>query len=1602
MATKITSDNISFATLTVLGSAVPKVSTITYPGDDTATDTAGGQTITLTGSGFAVGATVIVNGTSADVVTFISSSSISFTAPAQSAGTYVIYVINTDGGTALVIPGLSYSGTPSWSTAAGSLGTGYETASISSTVTAAGDAPITYSLFSGTLPTGSTLNTSSGLISGTAPAAASSTTYNFVIRSTDGQNQDTNRAFSLTISPDVVTWNSPADGYSTPLFSNTAMATFTMSATSAAGKSITYTANSLPTGLSISGATIIGTPTVVGSSGSLITATAADSARTATRTFNWVVSVASDTYWPYTTLLLNGETTVTPFIKDASVNNFGLTIQGDTKPTPFDPYTPGYYSNYFDGTGDYLAINYAAGSTIAGDFTWEAWAYDTGATTNGTLLGWRTGSWTGFIIQRNNSANVVVAINNGSNITQTSGTYLINAWNHVAVVRSGTTVTLYVNGTSAGTVTVSGSFNPGTSYWIGSDPLNNVSGVQLQGYISNQRFVNGTAVYTSNFTPSATPLTAITNTSLLTCQSNGLIDSSTNAFVITKNGHVSVSPNIPFTANSSYSTYGSTYFDGSDSLSMAGNAAYAFGTGDFTIEFWLYMNVDWTSLANQGIAGQLNGVSAGWQIYRNTGSNDMMLRLVNTSDYGAGTYPATKVWEHWAVTRSGTTLRWFKNGAVTSTATGVNNNVTDTAAIFYIGYTQTWGGYLDGTISDLRIVKGTAVYTTTFTPPTSPLTAIANTSLLTLQYNGGATNKGIIDNSNFNNIITRFGNTSQGSFSPYSVTGWSNYFNGSTDYLSLPTAAFSSIDGVNTSYTLECWVYPQSYGGAEGSKLIAIDTSGQTSATFFLIAQNGSFGITNAGASNYTPVLSSAGVVPLNTWSHLCLSKSGSTARLFFNGILQTTVTVTAATMPTFTTTTIGARFSSGIGVSQALTGYISNMRLVVGTAIYTSAFTPPTSPLTPLTTANTRILTCQSDRFIDNGSTNYTITPAGTTAVQAFSPFGSIGEATPQSYSVFQPADGSQINVTYSSPLLVGTGQFTIEAWIYVNATRAVQQFIFSNRTYNNIGTGTYTLYIGTTNLLTFDQVQTPTTLATSNVPITIGAWQHVAVSRDINNLIRLFINGVLVNTPAASTFNFSSTNNPQIGWNADTSNNVLIGSISNLRFIVGSALYTTGFTPPTGPLTAIANTVLLTCQSTTITNNSNNALTITTSGDVRTRTFNPFGYTTQSTTNYTPILHGGSAYFDGTGDYVSTPAINWSTYGSYTFEFWIYHSSFTQSTQAYASTGNTGFTNFYCYGSTGNNPGAVAVGIAGTNEVRTPNNTITGFGWYHITYTYDGTTTNIFVNGIKQTTTVAGSAAVYSNNSANFIIGSGLGGNATFGYMSDVRLTRGTPIYSNSFVPPAQRLGNYSTSVPASLLLNFNNGGITDQHGSNVLETVGNAQLSTAVKKYNNASMYFDGTGDYLTATPNFNFGTGNITMECWIYANTLSGSVFGICGTHGAVTDSKTLLYVYGTGSIAVGKIGANEIASATGVVTTGTWYHVAAVRNGSTTTIYINGTSVATNTTAVWDTGTSPFNVAYMHPSNGSYWNGYIDDLRVTKDIARYTGNFTAPTDAFITK
>lgn len=312
--TQIRTESLAAEVTTAIVSAAglpPKITSIDYPGDDTAADPAGGQTVVIHGANFSASSTIYLNGNQAGVVGYINATALSFTTPAGSPGVVSLYVVNADGGTAIAVPGLLYSGTPSWTTSAGTLGSPYETNSFSVTLQATGDGNVTFAVSAGnTLPSGLTL-AANGVLSGTIPASDPTTTYTFYVDAIDAQNQETPRTFSVTYTKDTVTWSSPANGSAYSLNAGAAN-TITLEANSAAGKSITYSVQSgtLPANLAISGSSITGTPnTAQVNTSVVIRATAADTNRFADQTLYFAITAVSNYIQGFSVPNLTSDTT---------------------------------------------------------------------------------------------------------------------------------------------------------------------------------------------------------------------------------------------------------------------------------------------------------------------------------------------------------------------------------------------------------------------------------------------------------------------------------------------------------------------------------------------------------------------------------------------------------------------------------------------------------------------------------------------------------------------------------------------------------------------------------------------------------------------------------------------------------------------------------------------------------------------------------------------------------------------------------------------------------------------------------------------------------------------------------------------------------------------------------------------------------------------------------------------------------------------------------------------------------------------------------------------------------------------------------------------
>jgi len=201
-------------------------------------------------------------------------------------------------------------------------------------------------------------------------------------------------------------------------------------------------------------------------------------------------------------------------------------------------------SGYFNGSSSFLSVPASSSFTFTGDYTIEAWLFITGFPDNGNIFS----TWTGgggsltnsFQFNYETTGTVYCA-----DQPTPAGVITLNNWIHVAASRSGTTQKIFINGVVQSTATVSGTVSQAATAYIGKR-LDN--GNYVQGYISNLRVVKGTAVYTSDFTPSTIPLTAISGTVLLTCQANGFVDASTNAFTITNSNAVAVKTYGPFTS----------------------------------------------------------------------------------------------------------------------------------------------------------------------------------------------------------------------------------------------------------------------------------------------------------------------------------------------------------------------------------------------------------------------------------------------------------------------------------------------------------------------------------------------------------------------------------------------------------------------------------------------------------------------------------------------------------------------------------------------------------------------------------------------------------------------------------------------------------------------------------------------------------------------------------------------------------------------------------------------------------------------------------------------------------------------------------------------
>ena len=356
------------------------------------------------------------------------------------------------------------------------------------------------------------------------------------------------------------------------------------------------------------------------------------------------------------------------------------------------------------------------------------------------------------------------------------------------------------------------------------------------------------------------------------------------------------------------------YFDGASKLTTSASINIS---GVFTIESWFNSTNTGGWFFTIGNFPVYIDVSAGTVTLEKSSVGNQLVTTANEQVKGSN------CWKHLAITRDGSGLiRVFVNGVFlgsvsTSYSAGTLNGLGQ-----YASYGGAWLGYA----CDFRVVVGTALYTSAFTPPTAPLTAVSGTAILLSGINAG------IYDAAAKNVLETVG-SAQISTVQSKWGGSSMLFDGSGDVIFIPSSNLLTMS--TADFTVEAWINTGSQPGAFGTIFGAAASNG------LVLTLRGAGTPSGIGLNPYGSgdIFNYSYTFTQGTWFHVAVTRSGTSLRVFINGT-QLSSTVTNSTNWA-AITRIGAIDSGG---SQNFLGYINDLRITRGYARYTANFTAPTT----------------------------------------------------------------------------------------------------------------------------------------------------------------------------------------------------------------------------------------------------------------------------------------------------------------------------------------------------------------------------------------------------------------------------------------------------------------------------------------------------------------------------------------------------------------------------------------------------------------------------------------------------------------------------------
>lgn len=619
------------------------------------------------------------------------------------------------------------------------------------------------------------------------------------------------------------------------------------------------------------------------------------------------------------------------------------------------------------------------------------------------------------------------------------------------------------------------------------------------------------------------------------------------------------------------------------------------------------------------------------------------------------------------------------------------------------------------------------------------------------------------------------------------------------------------------------------------------------------------------------------------------------------------------------------------------------------------------------------------NNTFIDSSTNNYPLTRNGNVTQGSFSPYN------PNGYSCyFGPS--TYCTIPANSNFDIINSNSTVEFWLNLdsyNPSGSQGMSIVTNMTSFAGGWELGFQGVGTITGLSLRSwnsgvTNTNTCLGINASNILLGVWNHIAVTREgVNN--KFYLNGNLMGTYAAYTATAGSTLAVGVYQQNLSYPSWLRGKISNLRIINGTAVYTSNFTPSLSKLLPVSGTVLLAFQDNNLKDRSANNYTITPIGTPKIL-LSPF-----TSVPYNSSVHGGSAYFDGSGDYLTVvPSANLALgSGDFTIEFWWYPtptafgSHWLMHSYAPGSADSSGAFSIISYVN-----GTIDLNIAGAYVCTSGNISSSSNAWVHLAYVRQNNSVVCYVNGVAKTP--AGNSVPLTKQ--HFRLGAAYDGlNTAMEYFSNVRLSS-VAVYTSNFTPSILPL---TALTSTKLLCNFTNTFVFDATANTNLETLGGAKVSTTITKGGVSSVYFDGiNGSCIrTATYALNYILStNFIIDLWYYR--LAGSSGTLYRSHDVSGNIPGIWVLDNNGTLAFNN-STNGISSnvngSGGTLTTGTWHHIVHKRVGSLFSLYLNDVLVATatNSSTLYNPGTQSLSMAAIGGTSSTYViMGYLENVRVT--------------------